>query len=135
MIVVEPELVWTVPDITSGCKFKPFHHPVPPAFRRGLNDFQDGRCGVSFKVPYNSRQILLFCTKDTMEMVAHDCICPDLQAFVCPAIRKAIQQNVPVYFPGKYIDPIHYSKGEEVEATRVIDFIACCHAGVNIGAA
>jgi len=126
--------VWAVSHIAHGGKLKSFHHPVTTAFPGTLDRFKDRRGGVPFKVTDDVRQIFFLRAQYAVDMIAHDHIGPDFKSFECPAIPETVKHNIPVYFPGEYIDPIHNCKGEEVSPVWGNDFVTCCHIAINIWA-
>jgi hypothetical protein len=47
-------------------------------------------------------------------MITHNYISKKIQALLLSAISEVFQNYIPVNFPGKYICPSNYLKGQEV---------------------
>lgn len=65
-----------------------------------------------------------------MNVIAHDALGMQHEAFVRLAVPETVDEDVTVGLTGKYIHPFDYGKGDEVDRLLVPDFIAAdTHAG------
>ena len=67
-------------------------------------------------------------------MVAHDYISPYLKSFEVPAVGETVDDDIPIYFSGENVHPIHDRKSKIVCMGWMVDVVTCSHYRLKIRA-
>jgi hypothetical protein len=52
----------------------------------------------------------------------------DYQAFFFDTIRQTLQNHIAIIPASKYVNPIHYLKGQVVKSSGIYYFVSCTHS-------
>ena len=111
-----PELVGFVHGIFFSMLFESGKHPFFPAFffvvLNKLNESFGGKC---FEITQNIAERFITTETNHVKVICHDDIFINFQVLFALAKIQVLNDVIEINTLGKYINPVHYGKGDKIK--------------------